>query len=130
MRHEVGVGDQDFWCILMRFENNYWFPGLHEKRFVLLQVLERLQDRLERFPGAGGFPTPTIHDKLFGLLRDFRVEVVLDHAIGGFTEPVLAGEICASGRADSSRSRHDVVSLSNKKSLLVIIRRQGFVFYR
>jgi hypothetical protein len=35
----------------------------------------------------------------------------LDHAVGGFAEPILAGEINAPRGANNSGSRHDAVSL-------------------
>ena len=74
-------------------------------------VAERLEDRVERFPIARGFSAPAIDDKIIRLFRDLRVEIILDHAIRGFAEPVLAGEISSARRADSSGSRHDIVSL-------------------
>jgi hypothetical protein len=92
-------------------ENNHRLTGLHKQRFILFQILERLEDRVEGLPGARGFPTPAIDDELFWFLGNFRVEIVLDHAIGGFTEPVLAGETSSPRGANGSGSSHDAVSL-------------------
>src|SRR6185503_10962556 len=109
-------------------EYHHRFARLHKKRFILFKILEGLKDRVERFPIARGFSSPAIDDKIIRFLCHFRVKIILDHAIGGFAEPVLTGEINAPGGADSSRSRHDEAPYPNKKSLTIIIRREGWVF--
>src|SRR6478672_797995 len=96
----------------MTLEYNHRLSRLHQERFIFLKVFQRLKNGIERFPGARRFPAPPIDDELFRFLSHFRIKIVLDHAISGFTEPVLTGEVCAPRGADCSRSRHEVVSLS------------------
>ena len=78
------------------FEDNNRFPRLHEKRFVLFEILERLEDRVKRFPGTRGFPAPAIDHEILWLLCHLRIEIILDHAIRGFAQPVSAGAIHSS----------------------------------
>src|SRR5215207_676611 len=111
MRHQVRIGDQYLRRIPVTLEDDHGFSRLHKKRFILLQVFERFKNGVERFPGTGGFSTPTVDNEVFRLLGYFGVEVVLDHAIGSFAKPVLAGKLCSSWGTDGPGSRHDAVSL-------------------
>ncbi len=111
MGHEVRVGDQHLRRVLVTLEDDDRLARLDKQRFILFQVLERFEDGVECLPRARGFPASAIDDEVFRFLGHVRVEIVLDHAIGGFAEPVLAGELCPPRRTDGSRSRHATVSL-------------------
>ena len=90
----------------MGLKYNHGLARLHQQGFIFLQVLERFKDRIERLPRARRLAASAIDDELFGLFGYFRVEVVLDHTVGGFAEPVFASELCAARRADDAGIDH------------------------
>lgn len=47
MRHEVRVGDQDAWGILVGANNGHWAAGLHQQGFIIVQVFQRGDDTVE-----------------------------------------------------------------------------------
>ena len=112
MWDEVRVGDQHARRVTMRLEHRHRLARLDEQGFILLQIFQRLKNRVERFPVARGLSAPAVDDQVLRTFGHLRVEVVLDHAVGGFGEPVLAGEGIAPWGANSSRSRHDAAPCS------------------
>ena len=60
----------------------------------------------KQLPVPRRLPAPAVDDEILRLLGHFRVEVVLDHAVGGFAEPGFAGKLCTARRADSAWSGH------------------------
>src|SRR6266487_2028974 len=106
MRHKIRVGNQHFWCILVTLENHNRFPRLYEKRFIFLEILQRLENCIERLPRARGFPTPAIDNKILRSFSNLRIKIILDHAIRGFAEPALAGEISSPRGMDDTGCRH------------------------
>ena len=106
VRHQVGISDQDFRRVSMGLKYNHGLARLHQQGFILLQVLERFKNRVECLPRACRLAAPTVDDELFGLFGHIRVEVVLDHTVGGFAEPVFASELCAARRADDAGIDH------------------------
>ncbi|MBV6467860.1 MAG: hypothetical protein PGMFKBFP_03233 [Anaerolineales bacterium] len=138
MRDEVRVGDQHFRRVAVTLEHDDGFARLHEQRFVRFEILERFEDRVERLPIARGLSAPAVDDEVLRAFRHLGVKVVLDHAICGFGEPVLAGEVSPARRADGARSRHDAspcrsdlrspqdfASLVNKNLPAIIAGREG-----
>ena len=43
-----------------------------------------------------------VDDQLVRLLGDLRIEIVVQHAQGGFLVPALAGDLAAAGRPDGA----------------------------
>ena len=51
------------------------------------------QQRVEGFPTARRLAAPAVHHQVLRALGHLGVEVVLQHAVGGFLQPALAGEV-------------------------------------
>ena len=86
----------------MRLEDADWFAGLHEQGFVVGQILQRLDDGAVGFPTARGASGSSVNDKVFRTLGDFFVEVVHEHAHGGFLLPAFTADLIATGRTNRS----------------------------
>ncbi len=102
VRHEVGVGDEDTRHVRRGAEHADRLAGLDEQGLVVLEALELGDDGVERLPAAGGAPGSAVHDEVVGVLRHLGVEVVHEHAQGGFLLPALAGELGAAGGANGA----------------------------
>ena len=100
LRDEVGVGDEHPGGPLVRPEDADRLARLDQKRLVVLEVLQGLDDRRVGVPAAGGAAGAAVDDELVGVFGHLRVEVVHQHAHGGFLRPSLAGELGAAGRVD------------------------------
>ena len=74
--------------------------GLDEQRFVVFQRLERANNGVIAVPIAGGAAGASVNDEVLRALGNIRVEVVLQHAEGGFLGPSFAGELIAAGGFD------------------------------
>ena len=84
----------------MCLENSDWFAGLHEQRLVIVKILESGDDGAIGFPTAGRASGSSIDDEIFGTLGDFFVEIVHQHAHGGFLLPTFACDLIAARRAN------------------------------
>jgi hypothetical protein len=104
--HEQAVRDQHARRHLVGAEDADGLPALHEQRLVVLEPAQRGDDRVERLPRARGAPGAAVDDEVRGILGDLRVEVVHEHAQGGFLEPALAAELGAARRADDGCVGH------------------------
>ncbi len=113
--HEVGVRDQHAWRPLVGAEHPDRLARLHEQRLVGLELVERAHDRVVRLPAAGRLAGAAVDDEVFGVLGDLGVEVVHEHALGGFGAPALGGADVAASGADSAHQRS--LSLSKRRSL-------------
>ena len=90
LRHEVRVGDQHARRIGMRLEHADRLARLHQQRLVVIELAQRRQDRVEAGPVARRAADAAVHDETLRVFRDFGIEVVLQHAVGGLGEPALA----------------------------------------
>ena len=104
LRHQVRVGDQDARRIDRRAEHADGLAGLDEQRLVLAERAQRLQDRLEARPVARRLADAAVDDERVGVLGDLGVEVVLDHPVRRFDQPVAAGDRAAARRAHRVRA--------------------------
>ncbi len=104
LRHQVRVGDQHARRIDRRAEHADRLAGLHEQRLVLAERAQRLQDRLEARPVARRLADAAVDDERVGVLGDLGVEVVLDHPVRRFDQPVAAGDGAAARRAHGVRA--------------------------
>jgi hypothetical protein len=87
----------------MRAEDGHRLAGLDQQGLVRFEPFERRQERFEAIPIAGRLAASAIDDQVVRVAGDLRIEVVLQHAIGGFDQPVLAGELRAARGSDNSR---------------------------
>ena len=79
------------------------FAGLHEQRFVAPELAELADDDVEAGPVSRCFSAPAVHDQILRTLRDFGVEIVVEHAKSGLLNPAFAGERAATWRTDDAR---------------------------
>ena len=106
VRHEVGVGDEHTRRPLVRRHDSDGLARLHEERLVRLEVLERLDDGVERLPGSGCAAGAAVDDEVVGALGDLGVEVVHEHAQRGFGLPALRVEFGSARCADGAGALH------------------------
>src|SRR5579863_1791478 len=100
MTDEIGIGNQHAGRMLVSFEDPYRLAGLDEQSFVIVEALQRRDDGVVGLPTAGGAASPAIDDEVAGALGDFFVEIIHQHAHGGFLLPTLAGNRIAAWRTD------------------------------
>ena len=96
--HQVGVGDQHARRPLVGREDADRLARLHEQGLVVAQALQGGHDGVEGLPVAGRLAGAAVDHEVLGTLGDLGVQVVHQHAQGGFLLPALAGELRASGR--------------------------------
>ena len=78
--HEVPVGDQHAWCVLVRAEHRHRLAALHQQRLVVGQRLQRAHNRVEGFPGTRGAAGTTVHHEIIRAFGDVGIEIVHQHA--------------------------------------------------
>ncbi|MNT42620.1 hypothetical protein D3C72_1790490 [compost metagenome] len=88
----------------MGLEHADRLAGLHQQGFVFVQVFQRRQDLVVALPVARGTADATVHHQRLRVLGDVRVQVVLDHAVGRFGDPVLAVQFGAVRGTDYAAS--------------------------
>ena len=109
-RDEVGVGDQHARRPLVGAEHADRLARLHEHRLVSGERRERAAHRVEGVPRPRRPAGAAVHDEIVGPFGDLRVEVVLQHAVGGLLRPAAAREVgAARGTHGSSASSHRVL---------------------
>src|SRR5262249_27863181 len=73
---------------------------LHQQRFIRLQVAKGGQNSIKGGPIACSPPAPAVDNEVVRIEGYLWVEVVLEHAVGGFDLPVLARQLRAARRLD------------------------------
>ena len=73
-------------------------PALNDQGLVATEVAEGRDDPVVVLPRARRLARAAVHDEVLGSLGDIRVEVVHQHAQGGFLHPALARPLRAVGR--------------------------------
>ena len=115
LRDQVGVRDEDPRPPLVGAEHADRLAGLDEQGLVVLQVLERRDDRRVGVPAPGGTAGAAVHDELVGVFGHLGVEVVHQHphrALGG---PALAAALGAAGGVDGFPAlRHEPIMAGRK----------------
>jgi hypothetical protein len=100
VRHQVGVGDQHARRIGMGAEHADRLARLHQQRLVIVERLERGDNRSKSFPGARGAANAAIDHQLVRVFGHVRVQIVHQHAHRRFGEPALRGDLGAGRRID------------------------------
>ncbi|OPZ67232.1 MAG: hypothetical protein BWY82_02845 [Verrucomicrobia bacterium ADurb.Bin474] len=90
MRDQIRVGDQYARRIRMGFEDRHRLAGLDEKRLIIFQLAQSIQNSIESLPAASGFSLTSIDNQIHWTFSHFGVQIVLDHAVGGFCKPGFA----------------------------------------
>jgi len=60
---------------------------LHQQGFIIFQVAQGLQDGIKGFPTARSLSAPAVHHQVQWSFGHFGVQIVLDHAVSGFSQP-------------------------------------------
>ena len=102
VRHDQAVGDQHARCPFVGAEHAHRLARLHQQSLVTAQLAQRRENAVETRPVARGAARAAVDDQLGGLLRHVRIQVVLDHAVGGFLHPAPAAELQARRRMDDA----------------------------
>ncbi len=78
--HQVGVGDQHARRVAVGFEYADRLAGLHQQGFVFFQRFQGFDNLVVAIPVACGAADAAVHHQLVWVLRNFRIEVVHQHA--------------------------------------------------
>ena len=100
--HQVGVGQQHPGGVGVGLEHAHRLAGLDQQGFVIFQTGQHLGNAVKAGPVAGGTTDAAVHHQILGALGHVRVQVVVQHAVGGFGEPALADFVNAGGRLDDA----------------------------
>ena len=103
--HQVRIRDQHARRIDMGAEHAHRLARLHQQRLVFIQRAQAGQDGLITVPVARRLADAAVDHQRVGIFRDLGVEVVLQHAVRRFDEPVLAGDGAAARCAHRVRAR-------------------------
>src|ERR1022692_3460296 len=79
---------------------------LHEQGFIVGERFERAHDGVKRRPVARRPSGAAVDDQLVGVLGDLGIEIVVQHAQGGFLVPSLAAEGGAARGVDRGNQAH------------------------
>jgi hypothetical protein len=91
----------------VRAEHGDRLSRLHEQCLVVLELAQRADDGVERFPAARGAAGAAVHDQFVGTLGDVRIEIVHEHAQGSLLRPPFTREDGAARGSNHARSdRH------------------------
>src|SRR5581483_1096663 len=93
MSDEVRVRDQNPRGIFVCLENSDRFSRLDEQCLIIVEILERRNDRVISLPTSRRSPGSAVHDKIFWMLRNLLIEVVHEHAHGSFLLPPFTGNL-------------------------------------
>src|SRR3990172_1803104 len=100
---EIRVGDEDAGGVRVRPEHGDGLATLDQQRLVVLEGAERRDNRVEALPVARGLARAAVDDELARPFGHVGIEVVHQHAQGGFLLPALAADGTAARGADDSR---------------------------
>ncbi|MNN43308.1 hypothetical protein D3C81_1575360 [compost metagenome] len=120
MRHQVGVGDQHARRVRVRAEHADRLARLYQQRFVLAQAAQAVEDGIEAFPVARGLADAAVHHQVLRALGHVGVQVVLDHAVGGFDQPVLAVQLGTARGADFALAALDELAFVGVHVLVLL----------
>ena len=106
--NQIAVGDQNARCFFVGAQNADRLAGLHHQRLIVFELRQRIDDAIERVPITRRLAAAAIDDELFRPFRDFRVEVVHQHAQRAFGLPALCVETRTPRRANGRSVRHSL----------------------
>ena len=106
VRHQVRVREQHPGRHRVRAEDARRPPRLDEQRLVVAEPLQGRDDPVVVVPGACGLAGATVDDEVGGILRDVRIEVVLEHPERRFLQPSPAPQLGPARGADDGCIGH------------------------
>jgi hypothetical protein len=102
VRHQIGIGDEHARRVGVSREHADRFAGLHQQGLLLGQALQRLDDAVVAVPIARGSSDAAVNHELVGILRDFRIEIVHQHAQRRLGHPGAGAQGAAARGADDA----------------------------
>ena len=100
--HQIGVADQHPRRVLVGLEDAHRLARLHQQRLVVFQRLQRVDDGVVALPIARGASGAAVNHEVLRTLGHVGIEIVHEHAHGGFLSPTFAGELVAARRPHGS----------------------------
>jgi hypothetical protein len=88
--------------VIVRLEYAHGLAGLHQQSFVVGQSFQGRDYGVVGFPTARGAAGSAVDDEILWALGNLGVEVVHEHAHGGFLLPAFAGDGVSAGGANGS----------------------------
>ena len=99
VRHQVRVGDQHAWRVLVGAEDAHGLAGLDQQRLVLVQPAQGLDYAVEVVPGPRRPPDAAIDDQLVRVLGHVGMQVVHQHPQRRLGQPAFRRNLGA-GRGE------------------------------
>src|ERR1022692_1706274 len=100
MADEIRICNEHARRMIVRLEHAHRLARLHQQSLVVLQLLQSCDDGVVRLPTPRRPTGSAVHNKVLRTLGNFLVEVVHEHAHGGFLLPAFASDRVAAGRAN------------------------------
>ena len=91
VRYQVRVRDEDTRRQAMCLHDANGLAGLDEKRLVISEAIQRLDDLVIALPIARRLAAAAIDDQFLRLLGNLGIEVVHQHPLGCFLDPAPRG---------------------------------------
>src|SRR5262249_133871 len=95
MGYEVRIRNQYSRSVRESSKRTDRLSGLDKERFVIPEVLQRSNDRVERVPASRCTSRAAIDNELSRIFRNLFVKIVHQHPHCGFLVPTFAGEYCS-----------------------------------
>jgi hypothetical protein len=93
--------------MIVRLENADGLTGLNQQSLVVLQLFESCDDGVVSLPAPRRAAGSSVYDQVLRTFGDVGVEIIHQHAHGGFLLPAFASEGVAARRANGSRSLNE-----------------------
>src|SRR4029453_128601 len=114
MTNEIGIRDQYSRGFVVGAEFAHRLARLKEHGFVVFKSAQRTDNGIETFPIAAPPSGAAVNDQSVRCFRDFRIEIVHQHAQGRFLVPAFATALCPAWRVNCPFRTHSFsCSLSN-----------------
>ena len=111
MANEIAVRDEYARRIFVGLEDADGLAGLDEERLVVFEFLEGADDGMEAVPVSCRLARAAVDDEVVGFFRNFRIEVVHEHAESGFLVPAFAAKLGSPRGTDGGLGRHAAILL-------------------
>ena len=102
MANQIGVADQHPGRVLVSLEDAHRLARLHQQGLIVLQRLQGFDDGVVALPIARGAAGAAINHEVLRTLGYVGIEVVHEHAHGGFLSPTFARQLIAARRPHRS----------------------------
>ena len=125
LRDQVGVREQNPWRTGMGAEHAHRLARLDQQGFIRLERTQTVQYGVKTWPVARCLANTAIDDELIRVFSHFRVEVVLQHAVGRLNLPVGTTKGAATRRADRASLAFKVRGLGQIRHGELLIGHRG-----